>query len=83
MNADPKKLKSLHLGVPNEETQSVILRLNLETNGHEEPIDVSVSCDGLMYLMTTLREYQARHKLPIPHIARPKGPPSLSIVSED
>jgi hypothetical protein len=83
MSAHAKTLTSLRLGVPNKYTQSVILGLKLQANGHEELIDVAVSCDGLMYLMTTLQEYQVRHKLHIPWIARPKGKPSLSIVAED
>jgi hypothetical protein len=83
MSAHAKTLKSLRLGVPNKDTQSVILGLKLESNGHEELIDVAVSCDGLMFLMATLQAYQVRHKLHIPWIARPKGKPALTIVAED
>jgi hypothetical protein len=81
MSPIPRKLRRVHLSAPNSETQSLTIRLDSGPIGHEESIALLVSCDGLMHLMKALQAYQALHKLPIPHTLRPRGKPSLSVVS--
>jgi hypothetical protein len=48
-----------------------------------EPIEFEMAPDGMMTLMVGLQKLQEFHKLPIPEAVRPKGKPSLSIVTDE
>ena len=83
MSPKNRRITRIKLSAPDAETQSLTIRLDSESNGREDSIAFSISCEGLMVLMKAIQGYQVRHKLPIPHTARPKGTPTLSIVSDE
>jgi len=76
-------LTRVELSAPDKKTQSLTIRLDLESSGRKESISFSVPSDGLMFLMKAIQDYQVRHKIPIPDKLRPKGRPNLSIVSDE
>lgn len=83
MESSENKLRTANLSLPDRKTESLQIRLDYTALDREKSISLSVSFDGLMKLMLFLQRYQAEHKIPIPAIARPKGPPSLRLVVEE
>jgi hypothetical protein len=52
--------------------------------GEPQPIEFLMTYQGAMILMGVLQEMQAKHKIPIPALLRPKkGRPKLSVVKLD
>lgn len=81
MTKELENLKSITISFTSSGRFRFLLRSHETSN--EVSIAFEMNSDGGMVLMKTLQEFQAKHGIPIPASQRPKGKPSLSIVSED
>jgi len=71
---------TLTIKLNKEKTEFLFL---LTFPGRQQPVEFEMKTDGAMVLMGALQSLQARHKVSIPRVIRPKGKPTLRVVTDD
>jgi hypothetical protein len=73
-------LRAIKINLTDDKKQARLL-FQFDENTQQSALEIEMAAGDLMAVMVALQKLQRRHQIPIP-ANRPKGPPSLSIVSD-